>query len=217
MASFVSSALPACLRLIRSVRPPQTRSHDKTNTMKISTLILGCAFASSLHAADPKPVEAWKAHSSDEYGIVIRYPTQWKCYEAENRGPYQSMWDRNQFVFCVHPDNPSINFNIRLARGTPPRPFAEKMKTVLTEMSHQFGGEILSFRPLSIADNESAELVHTYKRGNDVLQQRMVVVSRPSVGFIWTFTAPKAVYDSLNKEVFEQVIMQTVFSEPKPR
>ena len=193
MASFVSSALPACLRLIRSVRPPQTRSHDKTNTMKISTLILGCAFASSLHAADPKPVEAWKAHSSDEYGIVI------------------------QFVFCVHPDNPSINFNIRLARGTPPRPFAEKMKTVLTEMSHQFGGEILSFRPLSIADNESAELVHTYKRGNDVLQQRMVVVSRPSVGFIWTFTAPKAVYDSLNKEVFEQVIMQTVFSEPKPR
>jgi len=88
------------------------------------------------------------------------------------------------------------------------------MKPVLSAMSQQLGATIVSFRSSSIAGNDAAEQHQTLYRDGTILHQRIVVVSRPAVGFIWTFTAPDQMFGSLDRELFSQVLSKATFSRP---
>jgi len=154
-------------------------------------------------------------YSNTKYGIAFRYPANWDCYTAQNPGPFKAMWDGNQLIACVNRDDPDINFNVRLAKGPPPTQFAEEIGPVLSETSDQLGATVESFKSFSIGGNEAVEQHHTLFRHGTALHQRIVVVSRPAIGFIWTFTAPETSFDRLDRECFSAVLATTAFTRPR--
>lgn len=189
-------------------------SYTILRTICVLTIILFLSWKASGQEGVKDSVLLVQQYSNEEYGIAFRYPTNWHLYTTQNRGPFKSMWDRNQLLVCVSPDDPDINFNVRLAKEPPPSPFAENIRPVLSAVSQQLSATIVSFRSLSIAGNEAAEQHHTINRGGTILHQRIVVVSRPAVGFIWTFTAPDQSFGSLDRGLFSQLLSEATFKPP---
>lgn len=185
---------------------------------RLSGVTLFCAstlgFMIDAHVIAQEQREGTESHRyvNKRYGIEFTCPASWQLYTPDAPGLFP--FDANQLAVCVNGADARTNFNVRSAVGPPPNPFLQKIETTLNQAAQALNATRLSFRGLSVSGNDAAEMVLAYAAQGSQLKQKLLVVSRPAVGFIWTFTAPAGEFDGTDRDVFGPTLMATRFSGP---